>query len=130
MTSIGAYTSADLVTGGWVFGFLLVGAAGLSVRRTRVRVHEPLGADQHVVAKPSALRLSLPYLPLVAAGVALCVQLLQAPSTPIVDLVLGVGLVVLVLSRQFLAMADNQRLLGALAVAAAEIGRASCRERV
>jgi diguanylate cyclase len=45
------------------------------------------------------------------------VQLLQAPSTPTVDLVLGVGLVVLVLSRQFLAMADNQRLLGALAVA-------------
>ena len=38
----------------------------------------------------------------------------HGPSDPDVDLLLGVALVLLVLARQFLAMADNQRLLVAL----------------
>ena len=63
------------------------------------------------------LRLALPYLPLVAAGVTLCISLLRAESTPRVELSLGIALVVLVLTRQFLATLDNQRLLTALAEA-------------
>ena len=38
----------------------------------------------------------------------------RAPSTPTVDLLLGAALVLIVLTRQFLAMTDNQRLLVAL----------------
>jgi diguanylate cyclase (GGDEF)-like protein len=115
LVSTGAYTSGDVITGGWVLGFLMLAAAGLTVRREPVAAFE-LNDSRHVeVAQPSALRLCLPYVPLVAAGVSLSVTVVRAPSTPIVDLLLGIALVVLVLTRQFLAMIDNQRLLSALA---------------
>jgi diguanylate cyclase (GGDEF)-like protein len=52
---------------------------------------------------------------LVAAGTALCISLLTSPVTSTIDLLLGIALVVIVLTRQFLAMTDNQRLLTALA---------------
>lgn len=112
------YSAADLVSSGWVAGFLLVGVAGLTVERDQAPVVRlPSVDDKDVVVRVSKLRLTLPYVPLVAAGAALGVQLLNAGSPPTVDLLLGFGLVLLVLTRQFLAMADNQRLLGALAVA-------------
>jgi diguanylate cyclase (GGDEF)-like protein len=63
------------------------------------------------------VRLCLPYVPFVAAVSALCVSLLRAPTTPTVDLMLGVTVVAVVLIRQFLAMVDNARLLAALAEA-------------
>ena len=118
LTTLGAYSSADLVSSGWVFGFLLVAAAGSAVR-PEAPVHAPrhLAPTPRKVARGSVLRLSLPYLPLVAAGVTLCVSLLRAESTPRVELSLGIVLVVLVLTRQFLATLDNQRLLTALAEA-------------
>ena len=110
------YSSADLVSSGWVIGFLLVGASGLTVRRDGAPAPaEPTHVQESARAKPSLLRLCLPYAPLVAAGVALCASLLTAPTTSTVDLLLGIGLVLLVLTRQLLAMADNQRLLAALA---------------
>ena len=71
----------------------------------------------HVVPEPSMLRLALPYVPLAAAGVTLCVSLLTAPDARTVELLLAVALMLFVLTRQFLAVADNQRLLGALAEA-------------
>lgn len=112
------YSAADLVSSGWVAGFLLVGIAGLTVQRDEAPVvHLPPTTDREVAVRVSTLRLALPYVPLVVAGVALCVHLISARRTPTVALLLGVGLVLLVLTRQFLAMADNQRLLGALAVA-------------
>ena len=116
LVSLEQYSSADLVSSGWVVGFLFVGAAGLSVRRTPVAA--PASSHwKHVLPKPSALRLALPYLPLTGAGTALCIDLLRADSTPTVDVLLGVALVIIVLTRQFLAMTDNQRLLLALAEA-------------
>jgi diguanylate cyclase (GGDEF)-like protein len=45
----------------------------------------------------------------------LCVNLLRSARTPTVELLLGVALVVMVLTRQFLAVLDNQRLVTALA---------------
>jgi diguanylate cyclase len=57
------------------------------------------------------VRMLLPYVPLLSAGVVVCVRLLTAPVTPTVDLALGIALVTLVLGRQFLAMAENHRLL-------------------
>jgi diguanylate cyclase (GGDEF)-like protein len=67
-----------------------------------------------VLTGQSALRLSLPYLPLLAAVVALAIKRLTGPTTPTVNLLLGITLVLLVLIRQFLAITDNQRLLVAL----------------
>jgi diguanylate cyclase (GGDEF)-like protein len=119
LTSVGAYSSADLVSSGWVFGFLFVAAAGLSVRRgdEGLTTISMLSPQPHSVPKPSSVRLVLPYVPLVAAGVTLCVSLLSAPDARTVELLLAVALMLFVLTRQFLAVADNERLLGALAEA-------------
>jgi diguanylate cyclase len=117
LTSVGAYTSAGLISSGWVFGFLLVAAAGFSVAPDGTDRHGVRARGRHATPRPSRLRLLLPYVPLVAAGVALCTSLLRAERTATVDLLLGIGLVLVVLTRQFLAMADNQRLLVALAEA-------------
>ena len=46
---------------------------------------------------------------------ALCADLIIAPSASTVDVLLGVTLVAIVVTRQFLAMAENQRLLVELA---------------
>ena len=118
LISLKAYTSADLVSSGWVFGFLFVAAAGLGVRRgdsTPTPASLVPASQKHVVPKPSLLRMVLPYVPLVAAGLTLCVSLLNAPSTRTVQLLMGLALMTLVLARQFLAMIDNQRLVVALA---------------
>ena len=116
LVSLERYSSADAVSSGWVVGFLFVGVAGLSVRRGSAPPHRRRSAlaGPQVARRVSTVRLLLPYLPLVAAATALVVSLLSAPSTPTTDVLLGVGLVVLVLTRQFLAMTDNQRLLVAL----------------
>ncbi len=106
LVSEGSYTSADLISSGWMVGFLLVGAAGLGVGHADATTHP--GATTSL---PTAFRMALPYLPLSAAGLALCLKLLDTPGTPTVEVLLGVALVVVVLTRQFLAMTDNQRLL-------------------
>jgi diguanylate cyclase (GGDEF)-like protein len=71
--------------------------------------------DPRASGRSAWLWLALPYLPLLAAGVALFTDLLKSHSSALADLVLGVALVFMVLTRQFLAMIDNQRLLTALA---------------
>ena len=117
LVGLGAYTSADVISSGWVFGFGFVAASALTVRRPVDAAHSRPAAQQEVAPRLSLLRLTLPYVPLVAAGVVLCASLLSASDAETAEVLLGVGLVVLVLTRQFLAMADNQRLLGALAEA-------------
>jgi len=120
MVTVGTYTSSNLIGVGWVSGFLLVGAAALTVRveaaDAAAEAHGVRGAGERLVA-PTRRRLLLPYAPLVAAGVAVCLRLVTAGSTPLVDLLLGILLVTLVLARQFLAMSENHRLLVALAAA-------------
>jgi diguanylate cyclase (GGDEF)-like protein len=116
MVAVGSYTSADLVSTGWMTGFLLVAAGALLVPPGGSDARRPRsGRADGATVVPSRLRLSLPYLPLVAAGVAICQRLLTAPVTPTVDLYIGISLVTLVLGRQFLAMAENRRLLATLA---------------
>lgn len=122
LISAEAYSSADLISSGWVIGFLMVGVAGVLVpAEETAAVHDaataPDWAQGGRVARASMLRLGLPYVPLVAAGTTLCVSLVNAPSTPTLDLLLGVLLVVIVMTRQFLAMTENQRLLVQLAEA-------------
>lgn len=119
MTTRGTYSSTDLVSsGGWVFGFLFVAASGMSAARG---AHATEASDPRSRDRSTWLWLALPYLPLVAAGVALFVDLLRSHSSALADLVLSVALVVMVLTRQFLAMIDNQRLLTALAEAGGQL---------
>jgi diguanylate cyclase len=111
LVNTGSYSSDDLVSAGWLAGFLFVAAGALASPAPRsVRV-----TRRHVKPRPSMVparaRMTLPYLPLVAAGCATCLRLLNAPGTPRFDLALAVVLVALVLARQFLAMSENQRLL-------------------
>ncbi len=114
LVSVGAYGSADVISSGWVFGFLYVGAAALA------QGSEPRSAGSSEPAEtgsPSLTASALPYVPLAAASVALSYDIVAAPDHALVSVTLGVTLVVLVLSRQFLAMVENQRLY-------AELGRA------
>ena len=113
LVSIGSYTSADVVSSGWVFGFLLVGAAALGQHSTARRGGTAY-VDEH---EQSLVAAALPYLPFGAAGIAVAVDLVRTPEDPLVDVLLAATLVVLVLARQFLAMAENQRLYAALQAA-------------
>jgi diguanylate cyclase len=63
---------------------------------------------------PSRLGLVLPYLPVVGAGATIAVDLLGVPRIPVFELVMAVALFPLVLGRQFLATAENRRLLAEL----------------
>ena len=117
LTTLGEYSSAALVSSGWVFGFLYVAAAGLAVRATTGDAPRREVRRGPQVARASVLRVSLPYVPLVAAGTALSISMLRADSTQLVDLLLGLALVMVMLSRQLLAVLDNQRLLDQLAEA-------------
>lgn len=114
LVSIGSYTSADVVSSGWVFGFLFVGAAALA---QRVESRQQVPGEQREEVAPSLATAALPYAPLAAAVIALSYDLVTTPERAVVDVMLGVALVVLVLARQFLAMTENQRLYVALAQA-------------
>ena len=118
LTTKGTYSSADLVSsGGWFLGFAIVAAAGLTVTRNA----GPKVGTSRLGEGSSWGWLALPYLPLAGAGAALFVDLLQGDSAVLADLLMSVALVVLVLTRQFLAMADNHRLLTALAEAGGQL---------
>ena len=119
--SLGAYSSADLISMGWVIGFLFVGVAGLTAHpdESEAGPGSTTAQDSRVergpAPRPSMLRLILPYVPLVAAATTLGVNLVIARSALSFDLLLGIMLVVIVVTRQFLAMIENQRLLAELA---------------
>lgn len=87
LVSLGEYTSADGVTGGWVLGFLFVGAAARH-ERTRTRVLGPAAPGQ----PPSPASAVVPYLAFAAAGSAVVYSLLATPLTRTGDVVLGVAL--------------------------------------
>jgi diguanylate cyclase (GGDEF)-like protein len=106
LVSQAAYSSADLVSSGWVVGFLFVGAAAATVRPT-----DGVEVEHRSTASMSKLRLAMPYVPLLAALVALTASLVTAPKTPAADVLLGLALMLVVLTRQFLAMVDNLRLV-------------------
>jgi len=113
LVSIGSYTSADVVSSGWVFGFLLVGAAALG-QHSIARRGGTAYADEH---DQSLVAAALPYLPFGADSIAVALDLVRTPEDPLVDVLLAASLVVFVLARQFLAMAENRRLF-------VELGRA------
>lgn len=115
LVSAGRYGSGNALDAGWVFGFLLI-AAGATVGGDRSGAGpgvEPQKTRSGAVV-PSRLSLVLPYLPMVAAGATIAVDLLRVPHIPVFELVMAVALVSLVLGRQFLATTENRRLLGQL----------------
>jgi len=106
LTSIGSYSSADIVSSGWVLGFLLVAVAAVGQRRAARTSRAP-----HLESPTlSMFAAALPYVPVAAAGLAVSYDLIVTPEGSLVDVLLGGTLVIFVLARQFLAMAENQRL--------------------
>jgi diguanylate cyclase len=116
LVGLAKYSSADLISGGWFVGFVLVGAAGLTVRATPLQVTSPVsGRTGPAVSAPqSRLVLSLPYIPMLVATAVLLGNRISGSPTTTTELSLGCGVVMLVLARQLLAITDNQRLLVAL----------------
>ncbi|HEX4977541.1 MAG TPA: GGDEF domain-containing protein [Nocardioides sp.] len=117
LVSAGRYTSADLVSAGWAFGFLLVAAAALVDLTDPGRRTFPRPPQVVVDNRLGLLGLTLPYLPFSAAGVAVLWSIITDPESAVVSSILSVVLVVMVLARQFLAMVENQRLYVALGAA-------------
>jgi diguanylate cyclase (GGDEF)-like protein len=115
VSTAGSYAPGQVFNVGWVAGFLLVGLAGLVTRPAATAA----GGD----ALPGALRMSLPYLPLVVATVVLAVPTAQGQPLPPVEASLMTGLVALVLVRQFLVVRDNRRLVLRLRTREAELAR-------
>ena len=113
--SQGVEWSGDLFGVGWFVGFLLVGVAAATdsgPAEARPVDHVLATAAPRRLTGWSLLRLALPYFPLVAAMAALAASVSDASSAhPTTDLLLGFALVLIVLTRQFLAMVDNLRLV-------------------
>ena len=103
LITLGTYHSGSLIDLGWVAGFLVLGLAALASTR------EPQ-ANLEAAQVPARVRLWLPYVPLLLASVVGTVRFLpslDAGPVPSVALVL----VIAVLARQFIVVAENRRLL-------------------
>ena len=116
LTSQGAYSSADVVSSGWVVGFLFVAAAGLTVAPAPAAPADSAPSTEPSKALTASARAA------VRAPRRGRRRALRRPArrrrpprpSPCCS---GSGSLVVVLTRQFLAMADNQRLLTELACA-------------
>ena len=97
----------ELVAVGWGAGMLLVGLAALSGLRGSPPIPEAAAA----AALPATVQMWLPYVPLIVAAVVISLGYRHSLQT---GPVLGTGVLVVmaVLARQYLVVADNRRLLG------------------
>ncbi len=103
LTAVNDYFTGNLIDLGWLAG---CGVLGLAALRS---IGEPLREPTPALV-PRQARLWLPYLPLIlAAYVALTKALPALHSIPLGTAVLI--LVITVLARQFISLAENQRLL-------------------
>lgn len=103
LTAVNDYYTGNLIDLGWLAGCGILGLAALR------SIGEPLREQGPGAIPPQALLL-LPYLPLVlASGVAMAQVLPRVQSLPLAATV--ALLVMVVLARQFVAMAEHQRLL-------------------
>ena len=103
LTQTGAYRASALTNTGWLIGWLLFMLAALKPTVAELRLLDDNGV-------PSIARLALPYAPLVLAAVtALAVQMLTGHFQP--GLVyLGTVIMLLVISRQVVALVENRQL--------------------
>jgi len=114
-TTEGTYASGALFDLGWVAGFLLVGVAAVMAHpRDAVRhvaVEAPLPQS---TAAPSWWGVLLPYASLLAAGVVVLARLGDSEPVTATVTVLAAVLVLLVLTRQLVALSDVRTLMAAL----------------
>ena len=105
LTATNPYRTGDLIDMGWVIGFMLLGLAAVASSG------EPADGRPAI---PRRASLWLPYLPLLLAT-AVCLPRALGPlrSGPIPSV--AIVLVTAILVRQFITVADNQRLLFAMA---------------
>ncbi len=106
LVTSGSYASGNVISGGWVLGFLLV-AAGAAAPGVRAEV-EASALESRQLTRPMLL---LPYVPLAVAGTVVVAANARSGRVPAADLALGLLLVVMVLTRQLLVLAENLRLL-------------------
>jgi diguanylate cyclase len=105
LVSTGAAKMPPLYNIGFVIGPLLLGLG------TLVPPPATLPVDpQHRRGSDRGLVL-LPYLPLTATGLLVAFQLLRGSRIDVVEITVGLGLVTLVVLRQFVTLLDNGRLL-------------------
>ncbi|MFL6082320.1 MAG: diguanylate cyclase domain-containing protein [Mycobacterium sp.] len=103
LTAVGSYHTGNLIDLGWILGWGVLGMAAL-----RSIVEPTVGSTTG--PNSSRVRLWLPYLPLViACGLGLAVALPELGSFALAAA--GLLIVVAVLARQFLVLAENRRLL-------------------
>ncbi len=119
LTTTGTYSSGDLVSAlGWTVGLLLVATAGFGAPHgpaADVATVAGAGRGGPVGAEVASwAQMVLPYAPVLLAVTALAAQVLERAPAALADLSLAGALVVLLLVRQLLSMADNHRLLVAL----------------
>jgi diguanylate cyclase len=103
LTAISAYRTGSMIDVGWLIAFLLFGLAAMSSNTAAT-------FDGQAVEVPGRGRLWLPYVPLLLAGaVGLHRTLPGLKSGPVPAVALLLVLVVLI--RQFITVAENRRLL-------------------
>jgi len=124
LTYVGVYTSGGAVVIGWAIGFFLVGFGALNMRSSGAGTtdasapavdHAPGGPVPTAAdARTTLLGMVLPYVP-VTTGLVVTVTFVIRDGTldPVLYL-LGVGVMVLVMVRQFVALRDNSVLTRAL----------------
>ena len=103
LVSVDAYSTGNVISAGWVSGFLLVGAAAVVARGS--------GAAERTQVGPTRGLLTLPYVAVaVALGLVVDTALRGVvPSVP--EVVLAATLAALLLARQVIVIHDNDRLL-------------------
>ncbi len=116
LASSDAYSSGNLVSAGWVTGFLLIAAAAQHGRVADRREGSQLSAE-----RASRVRTVLPYAPLVVAETFFAVRVAEGAQVSGVETSLAYGLFALVLVRQFLVLTDNHVLLTQLRRREAEL---------
>jgi diguanylate cyclase (GGDEF)-like protein len=103
LVSMEAYATGNVISAGWVTGFLLVGAAAVVARRAGT-------ADDLRRVRTRGL-LAMPYLAVaVALGLVMDTALEGVPLS-VTEVLLAASLLALLLVRQYLVLRDNDRLL-------------------
>ena len=101
LVNLGTYASGNLISAGWVVGFLLICAGALSSTASPDAdlAHREVFAAEGLTVSVSRLPMLLPYLPLVAAEAVVSVQVVTDTDVPLFIVALGFALVALVLAR-------------------------------
>ncbi|MGJ7442587.1 diguanylate cyclase domain-containing protein [Aquipuribacter sp. MA13-6] len=108
LLSVGAYATGNVISAGWVTGFLLVAAAAVVARGGPATV-----ADRRL---PAHGLFALPYVAVAIALGAVIVSALAGVVPPAIEILLAAVLIGLLLVRQYLVVRDNDRLLVQLQV--------------